>query len=49
MRESKITRKTAETDIELTLGLDGTGESRIETGCGFLEPHAHFVFPTRTF
>ena len=36
MRESKITRKTAETDIELTLGLDGTGESRIETGCGFL-------------
>ncbi|MFR7990092.1 MAG: imidazoleglycerol-phosphate dehydratase HisB [Anaerovoracaceae bacterium] len=36
MRESKITRKTAETDIELTLGLDGTGESRIETGCSFL-------------
>lgn len=37
MRSSNITRKTAETDIQLTLGLDGTGKSDIKTGCGFLD------------
>ncbi len=37
MREAKIDRKTAETDISVTLELDGTGESRIKTGCGFLD------------
>lgn len=36
MRSSKITRKTAETDILLELNLDGTGKSSIDTGCGFL-------------
>ena len=35
MRFAKIDRKTAETDINLTLDLDG-GESKIDTGCGFL-------------
>ena len=35
MRTSIISRKTAETDISLTLELDGTGESTIDTGCGF--------------
>ena len=37
MRTSEIIRKTAETDISLTLNLDGTGKSTIATGCGFLD------------
>lgn len=37
MRISEIKRKTAETDIELTLNLDGTGKSEINSGCGFLD------------
>lgn len=37
MRSSKIVRKTAETDISLSLCLDGSGKSVIDTGCGFLD------------
>lgn len=37
MRKANIARKTAETDINLTLCLDGKGESDIQTGCGFLD------------
>lgn len=37
MRQSSIQRKTAETDISLTLTLDGKGKSEIKTGCGFLD------------
>ncbi len=37
MRIAEIKRKTAETDIELKLALDGNGESEINTGCGFLD------------
>ena len=37
MRKSEIVRKTAETDIELSLCLDGRGKSKIDTGCGFLD------------
>ncbi|MBE6912294.1 MAG: imidazoleglycerol-phosphate dehydratase HisB [Ruminococcaceae bacterium] len=37
MRVSEINRKTAETDIRLKLCLDGTGKSKIATGCGFLD------------
>ena len=36
MRTSTIIRRTAETDIRLTLDLDGTGKADIDTGCGFL-------------
>lgn len=36
MRTSQISRKTNETDIELSLDLDGTGTFEINTGCGFL-------------
>ena len=37
MRTVKINRKTAETDIALTLNLDGKGKSTIQTGVGFLD------------
>ena len=37
MRTYKMTRKTAETDINLNLDLDGKGKSEIDTGCGFLD------------
>ena len=37
MRTSEIIRKTAETDIKLSLNLDGTGKSTIDTKCGFLD------------
>lgn len=36
MRTAQINRKTAETDIMLSLNLDGTGKGEIDTGCGFL-------------
>ncbi len=36
-RVSTITRKTQETDIHLTLNLDGTGQAAIDTGIGFLD------------
>lgn len=37
MRVACIDRKTAETDISLTLDLDGSGKSDIDSGCGFLD------------
>lgn len=37
MRYTEINRKTAETDIRLSLNLDGDGTSEIDTGCGFLD------------
>ncbi|MBR1583990.1 MAG: imidazoleglycerol-phosphate dehydratase HisB [Clostridia bacterium] len=37
MREAEISRKTAETDIQLRLNLDGRGRGDIATGVGFLD------------
>ncbi len=37
MRTATVNRKTAETDIQLTLDLDGSGISECRTGCGFLD------------
>ena len=37
MRKSHIERKTAETDISLTIDLDGRGNGDIHTGVGFLD------------
>jgi imidazoleglycerol-phosphate dehydratase len=36
-REAEITRKTKETDVRLTLVLDGTGAGSRRTGVGFLD------------
>ena len=37
MRTASIARKTAETDIAVSLTLDGTGEASIATGVGFFD------------
>jgi len=37
MRTAAIKRDTRETQIELTLNLDGTGKASIASGCGFLD------------
>lgn len=36
-REAAISRQTAETEIELTLVVDGDGDSEIDTGVGFYD------------
>ena len=36
-RSGKISRKTHETDIEISLNLDGTGQSNIDTGIAFFD------------
>ncbi len=36
MRKSEIRRTTGETDIALSLNLDGSGQSQLDTGVGFL-------------
>lgn len=34
-RCAKLSRKTKETDISVSLNIDGTGKSNIDTGIGF--------------
>ena len=36
-RSAQLHRVTAETEITLSLGLDGTGQAAVETGIGFLD------------
>lgn len=36
-RKSKVTRKTAETEIELEIDLDGSGKAEVDTGIGFFD------------
>lgn len=36
-RTAEIDRKTAETDIQLSINLDGSGQSDIQTGVGFFD------------
>ncbi len=42
-RIGEISRKTNETDIALSLNLDGTGKAEVSTGCGFLD-HCLMLF-----
>ena len=37
MRKAKIARKTKETDIEVSVNIDGTGVYHVDTGIGFLD------------
>jgi imidazoleglycerol-phosphate dehydratase len=37
VRTARVTRKTRETDIALTLSLDGSGATDVRTGIGFLD------------
>lgn len=45
MRKSEVTRKTNETQIEIELNLDESGEIHVDTGIGFLNHMLHlFAF-----
>ncbi len=37
LRIATVARKTGETDIEITINLDGTGQADVATGVGFLD------------
>ena len=37
MRTASVNRKTAETEINLVIDLDGAGTAQIDSGCGFLD------------
>lgn len=48
MREAKVNRKTAETDITLSLQIDGSGKTEIESGIGFFD-HMLILFSRHGF
>ncbi|MBV9076341.1 MAG: imidazoleglycerol-phosphate dehydratase HisB [Methylobacteriaceae bacterium] len=37
MRSGRVTRRTSETDVSVSLALDGTGAATVSTGLGFLD------------
>ena len=37
MRSASVSRRTAETDVAVSIALDGTGKAEISTGVGFLD------------
>ena len=43
MRSAQITRRTTETEVQITLSLDGTGVACITTGIGFLDHMLHHI------
>ena len=43
MRTAEIFRRTNETEIKISLNLDGTGQAEIETGIGFLDHILHHI------
>ncbi len=48
MRVSEVMRKTAETDIRVVLGLDGSGKADVDTGIGFFD-HMLTLFAVHGF
>ena len=47
-REASLQRKTKETDIQITLILDGSGRTSIHTGVGFMD-HMLTLFAVHGF
>ena len=41
MRSASVSRRTGETDVAVSLSIDGTGKAKIETGVGFLDHMLH--------
>ena len=44
MRTAKIERATRETDIKLSINLDGKGDKKIDTNCGFFNHMLELLF-----